>query len=84
MLTGVMTTANFSKRNQTDQSVFTMLGCTCLSLDIKSIRDLLLFYERVPGFQKNFNPVQAGGGEAHCAPPPTGFFYAVLKRFAVG
>ena len=52
MLTGVMTTANFSKRNQTGQSVFRMFGCTSLSPDIKSILDLLLFYERVPGFTK--------------------------------
>ena len=52
MLTGVMRTANFSKRNQKDHSVFTMFGCSCLSLDIKSIRDSLLFYQRVLGFPK--------------------------------
>ena len=68
MLTGVMRTANFSKRNQTDHSVFTMFGCTCLSVDIKSIRDLLLFYQKVPGFPKNFNPCQAGEG-GHIVPP---------------
>ena len=30
----------------------------------------------------DFNPIQAGGGGAQCA-PPTGFFLAVLKRLAV-
>ena len=34
--------------------------------------------------EQDFNPIQVGGGGGggHCE-PPTGFFFAVLKRFAV-